>query len=244
MKISALANYSYIPKNIKNNQNLKNNISVDKRQIAFCANNPYNLDYYENGKNSGISCYNGNHFYRPDLAVPTCNACAKLLDLKPNETILDFGCAFGFYVKGFRSLGYDAKGFDISEYATSMADADVKPYISNKRPEEKFDCIVSKDVLEHVPYEELAETLSYIKNHSKKSLIVVPLADNGKYRVPENEKDVTHIIREDENWWQEQFQKAGLNVKKVQYELPPIKQKQTSAYPTGTAFFLLESKEN
>jgi hypothetical protein len=44
--------------------------------------------------------------------------------------------------------------------------------------------------------------------------------------------------------WQEQFQKAGLNVKKVQYELPPIKQKQTSAYPTGTAFFLLESKED
>lgn len=243
MKIPTLANYSCTLKNIRFNQNFKNSTYVDNRQISFRANNPYDLNYYEHGKNSGVSCYNGNHSYRPDLAIPTCKACAKLLDLKPNDSILDFGCSFGFYVKGFRTLGYDAKGFDISEYATSMADADTKPYVSTKRPEEKFDCIISKDVLEHVPYEELSETLSYIKNHSKKSLIVVPLADNGKYRVPDNEKDATHIIRENESWWQEQFQNAGLNVKKVLYELPPIKEKQTSAYPTGTAFFLLESKD-
>lgn len=201
----------------------------------------FGRDYFENGKKSGLSCYE-NYSWRPDLTLPTCKKFIEFLGLKSGDKVLDYGCAKGFMVKGLREFGVDAKGFDISAYAISKAPDDVKKHLSNKiTPGEVFDWIISKDVLEHVEKGNLPSVLKQIKETSKKSFVIVPLAEDGKYIVPENEKDITHKIREPINWWLEQFNLAGLNITNLRYELQPIKIHQTENYPKGTAFISLKS---
>lgn len=69
---------------------------------------------------------------------------------------LDVGCAMGFYVERLAELGWDAHGIDISEYAVGegrergvanlvVGSVDALPYA-----DERFDLVVSIDVIEHV----------------------------------------------------------------------------------------------
>ncbi|MCK5023421.1 MAG: class I SAM-dependent methyltransferase [Candidatus Aenigmarchaeota archaeon] len=39
------------------------------------------------------------------------------------------GCAYGFEVEGFRALGIDAHGIDVSEFAISQAKSELQPYL-------------------------------------------------------------------------------------------------------------------
>lgn len=201
----------------------------------------FSREYYENGKQSGLSCYM-NYSWKPDSTLPTCEKLIEFLQLKSDDKVLDYGCAKGFMVKGLRSFGIDAKGFDISNYAISSAPEDVKQHLSNDIVfQVPFDWIISKDVLEHVDKKDLGLVLNQIKISSQKSFIIVPLAENGKYIVPENESDITHKIREPIEWWLDQFDLAKLKVTDLRYELPPIKAHQTKPYPNGTAFISLKS---
>jgi 2-polyprenyl-3-methyl-5-hydroxy-6-metoxy-1,4-benzoquinol methylase len=61
--------------------------------------------------------------------------------LSPSNTILDFGCGWGFLVRYLRSQGYSVNGYD--EYSEAFSDKRVL--------DERYDCIISQDVLEHVP---------------------------------------------------------------------------------------------
>ena len=45
------------------------------------------------------------------------------------KSVLVVGCAYGFEVKGFRDLGIDAWGIDVSAYAISQADPSIAPYL-------------------------------------------------------------------------------------------------------------------
>lgn len=62
--------------------------------------------------------------------------------VKRSDRILDYGCGGGQLVKYMRSLGFEGmQGYD--EYGTEFGDKRVL--------EERYDCIVSQDVIEHVP---------------------------------------------------------------------------------------------
>jgi 2-polyprenyl-3-methyl-5-hydroxy-6-metoxy-1,4-benzoquinol methylase len=61
--------------------------------------------------------------------------------LKPEHRILDFGCGGGTFVKYLKSSGYaNVVGFD--EYSKDFGDKSVL--------KERYDCVVSQDVIEHV----------------------------------------------------------------------------------------------
>jgi len=60
--------------------------------------------------------------------------------LKQSDRILDFGCGGGHFVSYLRERGYSAVGFD--EYSAKFGDKSVL--------NDRYDCIVSQDVLEHV----------------------------------------------------------------------------------------------
>lgn len=64
----------------------------------------------------------------------------KRSGLKPTHRILDFGCGGGHFVAYLKEQGYDAVGFD--EYSPKFGDKRVL--------NERYDCIVSQDVIEHV----------------------------------------------------------------------------------------------
>lgn len=99
----------------------------------------------------------------------------------------------------------------------------------------KFDCTISKDVLEHVPYEKLDGVLAELREISDCLFIAVPLGEDGKYVVPEYELDITHIIRENREWWVQRVADAGFTQIDGTYRIPGIKDN-WSHYEQGNLF--------
>jgi SAM-dependent methyltransferase len=212
-------------------------------------NTEFNEDYYERGVEMGISGYS-NYRWMPELTIPMCYEISEILKLNDNETILDFGCAKGYVVKGFRLLHKQAYGVDISSYAVGQAPSDVRQYLDVINPGDNipilhsngllhYTWILAKDVLEHVPYESIDPLLKQLRFRGKGLFVVVPFGDGKKFMVPSYELDKTHVIREDMNWWSSTFEKAGFNVVEKQYKMKHLKAN-WSKWEKGNGFFILK----
>jgi cyclopropane fatty-acyl-phospholipid synthase-like methyltransferase len=203
--------------------------------------NLYNEDYYERGVELGISGYS-NFRWMPEMTIPVCYRMIEYLGINSTDTILDFGCAKGYVVKGFRLLFKEAYGYDISEYAISKADEDVKPYLLTgdvTHIEERFDWLIAKDVFEHIDYEYIDELLAKLSRLANKFFVVVPLADDKKYVVPSYELDKTRIIRESREWWENAFNENGYNILNSVYRVSNIKENYKK-WERGNLFITLE----
>lgn len=203
--------------------------------------NLYDEDYYERGMEKGKSCYS-NYRWIPELTIPMAARLIEYLDIKEEDKILDFGCAKGYLVKAFRLLHRQAYGYDVSEYALSCVPQDVKKYVSNEISD-GYSWIISKDVFEHISYEEIDLLLASLAKKTKHLFAVIPLGSTGEHRyvVPAYELDTTHIIREDLEWWCDRFENAGFDVHKATYRVKHIKEN-WSDYDKGNGFFVLDSK--
>lgn len=208
----------------------------------------YDRDYYERGPESGKSLY-VNYRWLPELTLPMCTTLLRQLDVGSDDTILDFGCAKGYMVRAFRLLGRVADGVDVSAYAIGSAPQDIAPHLFLIAPDaeiplprgRKYDWGMAKDVLEHVPYEALDGVLRRLRGACRKMFVAVPLGNNGRYRVPAYELDVTHIVREDLGWWSEAFRRAGFSVASASYRFPGIKENYRR-WPRGNGFFVLDAE--
>ncbi len=205
----------------------------------------YDKDYYENGIPTQKSGY-VNYRWLPELTIPHAYRLVKLAQIQEHEKILDYGSAKGYLVYALRLLGFLAYGCDISEYAVSKTHEEVVSY--NKLVADgaipfscNFDWIITKDVLEHVPYDNLAHVLGTFAEKAKKCFIIVPLGDGTSFNIPDYENDVTHIIREDAGWWNRRFEESGLEVLKWSYDMSKIKES-WQHYKKGNGFFVLKSR--
>lgn len=201
----------------------------------------FDRDYFENGIAAGVSCYT-NYRWLPELTVPMARAIARHMLLTREELVLDFGCAKGYLVKALRQDGFLAYGADISPYAISQADEGVRNLLSLVAPGEvprgSWDCIIAKDVLEHATEDDLPNILRAFHRSGARLFVVVPLGDgNGRYVIPEMEKDVTHRIRQPAEWWAHRIYEAGYSFVWTDYALPGIKENWTTRYPEGNGFF-------
>jgi SAM-dependent methyltransferase len=187
-------------------------------------------DYYENGVGSGKSLYS-NYRWMPELTIPMCHEIIWKMKIDHDATVLDFGCAKGYLVKGMRLLNRKAFGVDISKYAISEADLEVENMVAAIIPGEEikvgelseFDYVIAKDVLEHIPHDSLDQQLKVLRKAAKRMLVVVPLGDGEKYYIPSYEQDKSHFIREDLDWWQNKFEDAGFNIKEATYDTGYLK---------------------
>jgi SAM-dependent methyltransferase len=206
----------------------------------------YNEEYYERGIELGISGYS-NYRWMPELTIPMCYEMINILNIKDDETILDFGCAKGYVVKGFRLLHKLAYGVDISEYAILSAPNDIKHYLYRIESEKdiplqnnkKYDYTIAKDVLEHIPYEHLDSVLLQLRKITNKLFIVVPLGENKKYIIPSYEQDTTHHIRESIDWWEYKLLNVGFTTVYKDYKIKHIKSN-WSKWEKGNGFFVLQ----
>ncbi|MGQ0628725.1 MAG: class I SAM-dependent methyltransferase [Phycisphaerales bacterium] len=174
----------------------------------------YDADYYERGVESGKSCYSC-YRWLPEVTIPIGMIVIDTLGIRPGESVLDFGCAKGFLVKALRMLRRDAWGIDASSYAISQAPPEVRPFcelvvnLQEYVQDHRFKHAVAKDVLEHVPYEQIEETIESLSRLADDLLVVVPLGcerpDGNRYVIDAYERDVTHVIREKAGWWQERL---------------------------------------
>ncbi len=205
----------------------------------------YGKNYFEHGKAHGLSCYE-NYRWLPDLTLPMVKALIKNLGIKKTDTILDFGCAKGYVVKAFRSLGYNCKGCDISEYAISCADDETREHLcllgaDGQLPAsggQAWDWILAKDVLEHLTHEQIAHVVADFYAHALNVFAAVPLGDGSRFIIPEMEQDVTHVTRESLEWWRGQFFRHGFEHVRDHHEMRGIKENWTKPYPLGNGFLV------
>lgn len=154
----------------------------------------FNEDYYMRGPEIGVSNYL-RYSWQPEATLPACVRMMRYLGAEPGETVLDYGCARGYYVRALRLLGYDARGYDISEWAIANCDPEVQGLVSHTPT--RADWVLCKDTLEHVPHEDMAAVLESLRECTRKGLLViVPLVDvDDEYINPADRRDATHRIR-------------------------------------------------
>lgn len=211
--------------------------------------NYFNKDYFEDGIVSKKSCYT-NYRWIPELTIPMAYRLAKTLNLQEDENILEIGCSKGYMIKALRLLGFDAYGTDISEYAISHVDTDIKDFCkltTAKNPlpfKQHFNWVVTKDTLEHVPTEGLHEIFSQYSDKCDMMYHVIPLGDNEKFRIPEYHLDASHIQIHNEDWWNDLFAQYGWKIKSLKYKVKGIKENWAEHHPTGNGFFTLVKKSH
>lgn len=163
----------------------------------------YDEDYFLRGKAKGISNYE-NYRWMPEQTFQHAIFVERHLRMSKGESVLDFACARGYFVKAMRMLGYKAWGIDISRWAIENCHPDVKAYCLRGKATSvmsmpsSFDWVVAKDVFEHIPEPELEETVKALSQKAQKGmLVIVPLSleTGGRYVREEDEMDQTHVNR-------------------------------------------------
>lgn len=202
----------------------------------------YDADYFERGQESGKGWLQ-NYKWMPRRSFREGLGIIDYLGLDDNSYVLDVGCAKGFIVRALRELEVKADGCDISEYALSFA------------PKGCWNCtdwtshynfgythIIIKDMLEHLTLDQLDEMLQTLKNVAPTILVVVPIGDNGVYRIPEYHMEISHLIAEDEQWWMDRFAKNGWSIEKHAPHVPGLKDNwQGHANGVGNHVFVINN---
>jgi glycosyltransferase involved in cell wall biosynthesis len=116
------------------------------------------------------------------------------------RTALDAGCAMGFLVERLRHHGVEAFGVDISEYAIQQVHPDIQPYcwvgsITDPFPQ-KYDLIISIEILEHLPPSEADAAIENLCAHSDDILFS---------STPIDYKEPTHMNVQPPDYWAEAF---------------------------------------
>ena len=202
----------------------------------------YDKDYYEHGRVTGKG-WLMNYRWMPQRSFREALAVIDYLKLDKGSKVLDFGCAKGFLVRALRELEIYAEGCDISEYALGFAPTgcwNCEEEGAWFRRGNRYTHIVCKDVLEHLNEEQLFETLVQLKSVGEIFMCVVPMGDNGEYRIPEYHTEVSHQIAENEYWWKERFLNCGWTVEKETSHVPGLKDNwQSVANGMGNHVFVL-----
>lgn len=203
----------------------------------------YDHDYFERGIETGKSCYQ-NYRWIPELTIPMAMTIIDYLGIKPDQKILDFGCAKGYLVKAFRWLRRESWGVDVSRYAVHNCDPEVEDFcfspIDYMGPD-YVDFVIAKDVFEHIL---LTDLFNIIEKIALNGLIfaVIPLGDGGLYRAPANNLDQSHITCMSEKEWKSFFKNCNLRVKDFTFRMDGIKDSYYDRYPTAHGFFTLKRR--
>lgn len=207
----------------------------------------YDADYYENGKASGKGWLE-NYKWMPRRSLREALAYVDYFGLDENSKVLDVGCAKGFIVKALNILEIPSEGCDISEYALSFTDGNCWNCSDDNSwglRKGKYSHVISKDVFEHLTKEQLPKVLDNISKVSNKIMCIIPMGDDGKYRIPEYHMEISHLICENEDWWINTFESYGWQVVKYSNHVPGLKDNwQSDKCDNGNCVFVLEKKIN
>lgn len=211
-------------------------------KTSFDIAQQYDEAYYERGVETGKSCYS-NYRWLPELTIPMIMVMIDTLGIRQRQRVLDFGCAKGFSVKALRMLRRDGHGIDLSPYAIEQADHEVAPFchlvddLETWSRTQRFDHVIAKDVMEHVPYELIDDSFRAIARMTDSFMVIVPLGRDGRFLIDAYERDVTHIVREDAQWWLAALEKHFADVS-WQHHIDGLKDNWYRVDPKGNAVFI------
>lgn len=167
----------------------------------------YDKEYFEDGTKSNYVSYGDDPGW-----IPTASVLARLLE--PKSSMLEVGCAKGYFVKAALIFGINCIGIDISQYAIANAVTGVKNRVFVQNIAEahykNLDSVVSWEMLEHVPEDEVNTVLLNLHAASKAGglqvhRICLDMASNYAHQ----DKDHTHVTVKPRQWWEERFENLG-----------------------------------
>ena len=208
----------------------------------------YDEAYFQRGKQSGKSLYT-DYRWLPELTRSMAKAIVEHIDLSHYDSVVDFGCARGYLVRALVEMKIDAYGLDISQYAITNCDSSIQKRVAviNDGIEKGFmelglasiDWVIAKDVFEHITPSSLTEVLDQLKTKTKHLYVIVPLGDQGSFRIKDYEQDPSHVIAENEIWWSSLFVSSGFSVDRFNHFVPGVKEEATKLHAKGNGHFLL-----
>jgi SAM-dependent methyltransferase len=165
----------------------------------------YDEGYWERGEGSNYFAYGDDPGWPVTAAV-----CRRVLER--HATVLEVGCAKGYFVKSARAFGLETWGVDVSKYAIEHAHPAAVPYVAEfdghdlPYADESFDAVVSWEVLEHIEKVDLPHVITEMHRVLKPGGLLINRigmivnGDEGNLR-----EDVTHVTIRDRDWWLELF---------------------------------------
>ncbi len=173
---------------------------------------------YFSGK---VSAYKGGY----NKATALTKERAKLvLKYKKKGTLLDVGCAYGFFIEDV-DKNFKCYGFDVSKYAIKKAKKNTKAKLYVASADKKwslknnfFDIITMWDIIEHLRNPEYA--IKEAKRCIKKGGYIFIQTPNKPIRNLIGDKDKTHINKHNNPYWRRLFLKYNFNIIKNHTEFP------------------------
>jgi len=147
------------------------------------------------------------------------DAAKKMVEhygLKPGDHVLEIGCAKGTLLVEFKKLGMEVAGVDVSSYALENAVPEVKPYLGCSDattlpfPDGHFALVIGKEVLPHVPHDDIEATLIECMRVSRGKLFFEIQCGRTAVELEYMRKwDATHKIVETPIWWEAFLERIG-----------------------------------
>ncbi len=134
--------------------------------------------------------------------------------IQKGDRVLDIGCGIGILVQQFHKLGYRAFGIDINKAALSNSLCRSYCSLVSKTaqldyPNNYFDLIVSREVLEHIPVEEIDDCIKEWDRVGKGVMVhLIAVTEHGKSATD----DPTHVNVQPKQWWIQKFESHGYEV--------------------------------
>jgi hypothetical protein len=172
-------------------------------------------EMHDHGHFSGMSIYK----FVDDIA--------KLVRKSGAKTLLDYGSGKGRqYVEGRAHEVWG--GIMPTLYDPGVAGL-------AERPSEQFDGVICTDVMEHIPEEEVLETLTDIRSYARLWCFISICCRPAKKNLPDGRN--VHVTIQNEAWWLEQIAVVfnGAPDAHVRFERPGDKGKPTTGVKLGKA---------
>lgn len=166
----------------------------------------YNEQYYKTNNYADYLEREERYFH---LAKELSETLDKFSLVSKRSTIVDFGCAVGHLLLGFKQLGYKRIfGVEISKWARLQASKKKLKVVTDIKKIKKIDILLCLDVLEHIQYNDLAAIVS---NFPDIVVIRVPVAaiKDGDFYYKVSRLDKTHITCLTKQQWKEYFSSFG-----------------------------------
>lgn len=139
----------------------------------------------------------------------------KIIEIFNPTSILDFGSAKGFLVKELLKRGIDAYCADISKYAFETAPESVASRFllleDHRIPldDRSIDLCVSRDVLEHMPEDQLDSVILEIMRISQRQFFAVTGGNTVEEQEYARMNDISHVTIRPEEWWIDRLLRLG-----------------------------------
>ena len=183
----------------------------------------YNRDYFQTGGCKGWydeTAFTIENEFHKARAIDL----REVLDLREGDRALEIGCALGNVAYWLRDAGIDAYGTDLSAWATMnshlspeyVRQADIARGVPF--PETDFDMIFSREVLEHIPEDDVAAALANIAEMLRPGGVTMHWIATNRNAKEEKKRhnplnyDESHVCIRGPEWWVERFAESGLQL--------------------------------